>query len=323
MVVGRAGRRRHAVGRDPDRRLLHALRSEARGVRGEVRLPARPELRGDARGSGRRGGDQHHPERRPPRDDAGRGPRGQARLPRQADCQYRRGCPRADRRLPGGGGRAGARLSAPPREPLPLDPRADRPRNVRDARERRGQHQPRPPGTDRPDLLAVYRGGHAGRRDAADRHPLHRRARVPDGSDHRRERQAGAARPARGQPRCRQPDARARERGALDAERQLRVRVGVLSAQCLRQAGDRLLRPPPGPSRPRARDEGLTAGGLCGQRSHRVGARRVCRRRARTGRARDERRKGHRVARRHPRRDPVGARGTAGRGRRGARAVAC
>ena len=28
-------------------------------------------------------------------------------------------------------------------------------------------------GQDRPDLLAVYRRGHAGRRDAADRHPLH------------------------------------------------------------------------------------------------------------------------------------------------------
>ena len=60
------------------------------------------------------------------------------------------------------------------------------------------------------------------------------------------------------------------ESGALSTlNAQLRVRVRVLSAQCLRQAGDRVLRPPPGPSLSRARDEGLEAGGLPGQRSDR------------------------------------------------------
>ena len=36
-------------------------------------------------------------------------------------------------------------------------------------------------GQDRPQLLALHRRRHARRRDAADRHPLHRRARIPAG----------------------------------------------------------------------------------------------------------------------------------------------
>ena len=57
----------------------------------------------------------------------------------------------------------------------------EKPRQVRQAGQRRSEHQPRPPRQDRPQLLALHRRGHAGRGDAADRHPLHRRARIPDG----------------------------------------------------------------------------------------------------------------------------------------------
>ena len=104
---------------------------------------------------------------------------GQARLPRQADRQLGLRRPRDHRGLPQGRRGARARLSAPAREPFPLDPEADRRRRIRQAGQRRGQHQPRPAGQVRSQFVALHRGGHAGRRDAADRHPLRRRARVP------------------------------------------------------------------------------------------------------------------------------------------------
>ena len=44
MVVGRAGRRRTALQRDRDRRLLQPLRGQAARLRGEVRLPRRRQL---------------------------------------------------------------------------------------------------------------------------------------------------------------------------------------------------------------------------------------------------------------------------------------
>ena len=106
----------------------------------------------------------------------------QARLPRQADRQHRLRRPRHHRGLPQGRRGAGARLSAPAREPFPLGQAADRRRRVRQARQRRGQHQPRPARQDRSDLVALPGRRHAGRRDAADRHPLRRRAGISDGA---------------------------------------------------------------------------------------------------------------------------------------------
>ena len=96
--------------------------------------------------------------------------------------------------------RAGARLSAPAREPLPLDQGRDRCRPLRQAGAGRVQHQPRPARPLRPLVLALHRGRHAGRRDAADRHPLRRRAGVPDGPGQERVGAAGAARASRRQP---------------------------------------------------------------------------------------------------------------------------
>ena len=65
--------------------------------------------------------------------------------------------------------------------------------------------------------------------------------------------QSRAARAARRQPRRREPGARARERRALDAQRELRLGVRVLRDEHLRQGGERLLRPAPGPALPQAR----------------------------------------------------------------------
>ena len=85
--------------------------------------------------------------------------------------------------------------------------------------------------------------GHAGRRDAADRHPLRRRADLPDGAGEGGARAVRAARAAGRQPGRRQHDPRARQRRAVDAERQLRLGVGILPDEHLRQGRHRVLRP--------------------------------------------------------------------------------
>ena len=54
--------------------------------------------------------------------------------------------------------------------------------------------------------------------------------------------QLRAAGAAGRQPRCRQPDLRARERRAFDAQRELRLGIRILPDEHLRQGGDRLLR---------------------------------------------------------------------------------
>ena len=104
-------------------------------------------------------------------------------------------------------------------------------------------------GQDRSHLLALHRRGHARRRDAADRHPLHRRARIPDRPGEGGERQIRAAGAARRQSGRREPGPRARERRALDAQRELRLGLRVLPDERLRQGGERVLRSAPGPAR--------------------------------------------------------------------------
>ena len=250
MVVGRAGRRRQALQRDRDRRLLHALGGQAARLRGEVRLPRRRELRGDPRGRIDRGDRQHHAQQRASRDHPAGGRGRQARLPRQADRQHGRRGRRDRATLPGGRRRARARLSAPAREPFPLDQGRDRRRPLRQAGAGRGQHQPRPARQDRPLVVALSGGRHAGRRHAADRHPLRRRAGNADGPGRARLRHARAARAAGRQSRRRQPDARARERRDLQPDRVLCVGVRVLHDEHLRQGGERLLRSVLGPAPP-------------------------------------------------------------------------
>ena len=88
---------------------------------------------------------------------------------------------------------------------------------VRQARQRRGQYQPRPPRQDRSHLVALPGRRHARRRDAADRHPLHRRSGISDRAGPCGARAIGAAGAARRQSGCREPDPRARERRALDS----------------------------------------------------------------------------------------------------------
>ena len=76
LVVGRAGRRHQALGQARDRRLLHALGGQARGVRQEIRLPGRRKATRRAGRSRDRGDRQHHAERR-----ASARPRGRRRRP--------------------------------------------------------------------------------------------------------------------------------------------------------------------------------------------------------------------------------------------------
>ena len=144
LVVGRAGRRHQALRQAGDRRLLHALRGQAPRLRRQVRLPRRRQLRGDPGGSLDRGDRQHHAQQRAPGNHPGRGRGRQARVPRQADRQHGRRRPRHRRGLQEGRRGAGARLSAPAREPLPLDQGRDRRRALRQAGAGRVQHQPRP-----------------------------------------------------------------------------------------------------------------------------------------------------------------------------------
>ena len=199
MVVRRSGGCHPALGQARDPQLLHALRGKAQKLCGKIPLPAGRELRGAAGRCRDRGDHQHHAERRASGDDLRGRSRRQARLSGQADRQQHLGRPRHHRGLPQGRRGAGARLSAAAREPFPLCQAADRRRPVRQARQRRGQHQPRPPRQGRSHLLALPGRGHAGRRDAADRNPLYRRARLPDRADPCGARAVGATGAARRQ----------------------------------------------------------------------------------------------------------------------------
>jgi len=67
-----------------------------------------------------------HAERRASGNHARRRRSGQARVSRQADCQYRLRRARDHRGMPQGRGRARPGIPAAPREPFPVDPRSDR-----------------------------------------------------------------------------------------------------------------------------------------------------------------------------------------------------
>src|SRR5438876_10050551 len=90
--------------------------------------------------------------------------------------------------------------------------------------------------------MAVYGGGNARRRDAADRHSLRRRARIPSRPGEGGEWKVRAAGAARGQSRRRELGAGARKRCALHAQRKLRLGFGVLPDEHIRQGGERVLR---------------------------------------------------------------------------------
>src|SRR5262245_810740 len=167
--------------------------------------------------------------------------------------------------------------------------------------------------------MAVYGGGNAGRRDAPDRHPLLRRARVPPRAGQGGERPLCAAGAARRQPRRREPGARARKRCALDAQRELCLGVRVLPDEHIRQRGERILRYAPGSEGAEAREQKRESSRLLPERHFRRGARGVRKRGARGGRAGNGRRSGERFARGHKSGDRLGAGRAARRGRRNPR----
>ena len=202
-----------------------------------------------------RGDHQHHAEQRASRDHA-RGGRGrQARVPRQADRQHRLRRPRDH-------ARRAARPASCWRSAISAAARATSAGSSSRSTPARSASwsTPRPTSAATGSARSISRRGaipgrrHAGRRDAADRHPLHRRAGIPDGAGRRRcsgqLRAAGAARRQSGR---REPDPRARERRALHAERELRLGVRVLPDEHLRQGSHRLLRPAQRPAPAQAR----------------------------------------------------------------------
>ena len=115
-------------------------------------------------------------------------------------------------------------------------------------------------------VLALHGGRHARRRHAADRHPLRRRAGIPDGAGQERVGASGPARAARRQPGRRQHDLAARERRAFQPDGFLRLGVRVLHDEHLRQGGERLLRSVLRPAALEARRED----GACGRRRKRT-----------------------------------------------------
>ena len=98
-----------------------ARRTSARPSPQKYGCQAGGELRRRAGRPSHRSDHQHHAERRAPaRPRSAAAAARQARVPRQADRQHRRRRPRHHRGVPQGRRRAGARLSAPAREPFPL-----------------------------------------------------------------------------------------------------------------------------------------------------------------------------------------------------------
>src|SRR5437667_4412324 len=163
--------------------------------------------------------------------------------------------------------------------------------------------------------MAVYGGGNARRRDAADRSSLRRRARIPSRPGEGGERKIRAAGAARGQSRRREPRSRARERRALDAQRELRLGFRVLPDEYLRQGSERVLRYAPGPAAAEARRQRPKPGRLRKERYLRRRARGIRQGGPRRRPARDERGMRDRLACGHPRRDRLGARGVPRRSR--------
>ena len=259
LVVGRAGRRLQAFQFVRYRDLLYALARQARRLRGKIQMRAGRELRRDPGGPLDRGDHQHHAQQCSSRNHPAGGRRRQARLSRQADRQHRGGGPGDRARLREGRRRAGARLSAPARKPFPLDQGRDRRRPFRQAGAGRRQYQPRPARQDRSVVLALSGQRHAGRRHAADRHSLCRRAGNADGPGQAGVRHVEPAGAARRQSGRRQSHSRTRERRDFEPDGVLRLGVGILHDEHLRQGSDRLLRPVQRPAPSQARREQAAA----------------------------------------------------------------
>src|SRR5262249_41977745 len=117
----------------------------------------------------------------------------------------------------------------------------------------------------------------------------------------------------------REPGDGARERRALDRERELRLGVRALRHECLRQGRECLLRSAPGAALPQARGRARRSGRGAEERPPRRRARGVRAGGARYGATRNGRRTGDCVARSDPRRPAVRARRAPRRGRRDTR----
>ena len=206
LVVGRARRRHRAVGQAEDRGLLYAFGGQAVGLCQEIPLPSGGELsrRSSPTARSRRSSTPRPTtcicRPRAPRPKPASTSSSTSRSP----TMFPMAAP--SRNVPRGRRGAGVGLSAPPREPLPLDQEADRRRAVRQARQCRGQHQPRSARPVRSRLLALSGRRHAGRRHAADRHPLHRRAGIPGRAGQGGARAVRATGAAGRQPRRGEPD---------------------------------------------------------------------------------------------------------------------
>src|SRR5205809_113155 len=160
--------------------------------------------------------------------------------------------------------------------------------------------------------MALYGGGNGPRRDAADRHSLRRRARIPPRPGEGGEWKVRAAGAARGQFRRREHGARARRRCAFHAQRELRLGLRVLPDEHIREGGKRVLRYASGPAAAEARRQRPKPGRLRKERYLRRRARGIRQGGPRRRPARDERGRRDRFAWRHPRRDRLGAGGAIG-----------
>ena len=142
LVVGRTGGRHRQNRQDRDRRLLHALRRQARGLRQEIRLRAGGQLRGNPGGWFDRGHHQHHAESRAPgiHERRRRKPASTFFSTNPSPTRSRTE-KRSPKRLRGGGRGARHRLPEAAGGPLPLDQEEDRRGRVRQARAGGVQHQ--------------------------------------------------------------------------------------------------------------------------------------------------------------------------------------
>ena len=259
LVVGRAGRRRQALDRVRDRRLLHAApKTSARAFAAKYGCRAPPATRRSSRTPRSRRSSTPRPTTcisRPPGMAADAGKHVFLDKP-IANTVARR--PRDRAHLREGRHRARARLSAPPREPFPLDQGRDRRRPLRQAGAGGRQYQPRPARQDRPLLVALSRPP-ACRAASCCRSASTMSTcwRCLMGPVKRVSGMLGPAGAAGRQSRRRQSHPRARERRDLQPDRVLCVGVRVLHDERLRQGSERLLRPVLRPAASQARrDQG-------------------------------------------------------------------
>ena len=254
LVVGRARRRDRALGQAEDRRLLHALGGEAAKFAAKYGCKAAPSYEAileDRSIEAIVNTTPNNVHLETTRLAAAAGKHVFLDKPIANTVAEGRAITAACREA---GVVLGDRLSAPARGPVPLDPEADRRR-----RHSGGSSTPRPTSAatasgkiDLGSWRYTAEGMPGGVMLQIGMHytdVLEYLHRPGQGG----ERQPRAARAAGRQPRRREPHPRARERRALDGERELRLGVRVLPDERLRQGGERLLRFPPGPALPQAR----------------------------------------------------------------------